>query len=307
MYKKYKNLKQASVLSAILFSPIAFASCGKHVGSDDLGMVAALAALSPSGASSSPVSITFQVADDNTTTAVDAFSCAGTMTVATRSLTPRDLRFWVSELKLVKADLTTVDVTLDQDGVWQYRNAALLDWETGDGSCNASGTTGTHKVITGSAPSGDYIGVQFTLGLPQSLNMLRSSDSPAPLNTGAMYWSWTGGYKFTKVEFLDGATATSLHVGSTGCTAYAPGTVEPVTCAKAFRGQILVTDPAGFDPTSQRIVLNLNTLFLNFATATGGSCMPGDATASCQNVLTNMGLNFNDGTSVQGTNSFEIR
>jgi len=300
------NLKKGFSLATMVFVALSFAACKKNE-SDDVGLLAAVAALATPGSTRAPVNITFQVADDNTTTSADAFSCAGTMTLATRTITPKDLRFWISEIKLVKADLTTVNVTLDQDGIWQYRDAALLDWEDGTGSCNASGTTGTHRVVSGKAPAGKYIGIQFTLGLPQSLNALESATSPAPMNTSAMYWSWTGGYKFTKFEFLDGAAGTSLHIGSTGCTAYAAGSVSPVTCAKPFRGQIRVTDPAGFDPATQRVVLNLSTVFAGFDTSLGGMCMPGDASAACQTVLGNLGYNFTYGTSGQGANGFEIR
>ena len=47
------------------------------------------------------------------------------------TITPSDFRLYVSEVKLVRKDGTTVPVQLAQDGIWQYQNVALIDFENG--------------------------------------------------------------------------------------------------------------------------------------------------------------------------------
>ena len=53
---------------------------------------------------------------------------------STRStITPSDFRMYVSEVKLVRQDGSTVPLQLAQDGVWQQQSVALLDFENGGG------------------------------------------------------------------------------------------------------------------------------------------------------------------------------
>ena len=53
--------------------------------------------------------------------------------------TPSDMRFYVSEVALVRADGTAVPVALDTDNRWQANGVALLDFEDGTGPCAAGG------------------------------------------------------------------------------------------------------------------------------------------------------------------------
>ena len=60
------------------------------------------------------------------------------------TVTPSDLRFFVSDVMLLGADGTAVPVTLEQDGIWQYKSLALIDLEDGTGGCR-NGNTAMHS------------------------------------------------------------------------------------------------------------------------------------------------------------------
>jgi uncharacterized repeat protein (TIGR04052 family) len=117
-----------------------------------------------------------------------------------------DLRFYVGNISLLKADGTSVQVTLDSNN-WQGSDAtasvALIDFE--DGSClnNTGGTPGTNTVITGTVPTGTYTGVHFELGVPETLNHSNPTTTAiAPISTSVpgMAWAWQSGRKHMKIE-----------------------------------------------------------------------------------------------------------
>jgi hypothetical protein len=102
---------------------------------------------------------------------------------------------------LTTADGKAIPVQLDQDGLWQYKNLAMLDFEDGTSSCS-NGNAGMHKQVTGTVPAGSYTGLRFTVGVPFELDHIYAASAPSPLNMTAMFWSWQGGYKFVKAEIL---------------------------------------------------------------------------------------------------------
>ena len=114
-------------------------------------------------------------------------------------ITPSDFRFYVSEVALIDQHGKAVAVTLDQDGIWQYKDIALLDFEDGKGQCR-NGNSGLHEQVTGSVPKGSYRGVRFTLGVPFELNHSDPTLALSPLNFSGMFWVWQSGYKFVKID-----------------------------------------------------------------------------------------------------------
>src|SRR5579863_8307437 len=110
-----------------------------------------------------------------------------------------DLRFFISQVELLTADGASVALSLDQDGIWQYRNLTLLDFEDGTASC-LNGNAGINKQILGKVPAGKYTGLRFTLGVPFELDHIAATSAPSPLNTTAMFWSWQDGFKFLRAE-----------------------------------------------------------------------------------------------------------
>jgi len=74
---------------------------------------------------------------------------------------------YVSEVHLIEASGRVVPVTLAQDGIWQFENIALIDFENGSGACR-NGTAPTNTTVRGSVPPGNYTGVRLTLGVPSA-------------------------------------------------------------------------------------------------------------------------------------------
>lgn len=118
---------------------------------------------------------------------------------AESTVTPTDFRFYVSDLAMVDSEGNFVPVELEQDGKWQYKNVALLDFEDGSSVCD-NGTAETRTTVVGTVPAGDYENLQFTLGVPKDLNHEDAAIAPSPLNLTSMWWNWQGGYKFLRVD-----------------------------------------------------------------------------------------------------------
>lgn len=108
------------------------------------------------------------------------------------SFIPADFRLYISEIQLIDSEQRLVPLSLTQDGLWQYEDVALLDFEDKTPPCSL-GTTQTNTVVRGRAPRRDYRGVRFVLGIPFRLNHLDGTSAPSPLALSAMFWSWQGG------------------------------------------------------------------------------------------------------------------
>ncbi|MDP1684321.1 MbnP family copper-binding protein [Hydrogenophaga sp.] len=282
-----------------------------------LPLVAALAACSTPAPSSTTaaqaVKLNF-VAEVNG----QAFGCgkshAGVGT--TRSTTtPSDFRFYVSELHLLAADGRAVPVQLEQDGVWQLENTALIDFEDGSGPCR-NGTSGVNTAVRGQVPAGTYTGVRFTLGVPFARKHGDPTVSPAPLNSTAMFWNWQGGYKFLKFDTASSgrpatltppdprgggsASGFSVHLGSTVC-ASASRTQAPAACQNPNR---VVVEFKGFDPVKNTVVADMGRVLAGAnvdtnAPQTSPGCMSFPKDADCQPVMGALGLAY-DGVAAPG-------
>ena len=119
----------------------------------------------------------------------------------------QDARVYVSNLRLVNAAGEEVPINLEQDGLWQVQNVALLDYENATGGCSDVGTTATNNQVKGTVPEGDYDGLVFDLGVPFELNHADATTAPSPLNVSSLFWSWQYGYKFARIEILKAQVA----------------------------------------------------------------------------------------------------
>ena len=225
-------------------------------------------------------------------------ACGGTyegVGTTDTELTLADLRLYVHDVRLVTADGEEHPVALEQDGVWQLEDIALLDFETG-GEC-PMGTAETNTTVRGTVPSGlDVAGVRFVLGVPRARNHDDVTTAPPPLNLQTMYWNWNGGYKFFRVD----ASSTGLpdgffvHLGSTGCEGDGRGTVSG--CAQDNRVDV---ELSGYDPDTDTIGVDVGALFAesDLDTDQGGApgCMAGFDDMDCRPIFHGFGLPF-DGT-----------
>lgn len=153
-----------------------------------------------------PVQLQFRVTYDGQT-----LSCSTTPTGLA------DFRAYLSEIHLIRDDGKAEALALTPDSHWQNHNVVLLDLEDGEGAC-VNGTAETNDRIVGEIPAGTYTGVEFTVGVPFTLNHQNPITAAAPLDDSAMHWHWRSGYKFMRAAIdVDGQTSV-FHLGSTGCT-----------------------------------------------------------------------------------------
>jgi uncharacterized repeat protein (TIGR04052 family) len=225
----------------------------------------------------------------------------------------QDLRFYISNLHLITAAGAEVPVQLASNVHQLTRgghSVALIDLRdtTAKGACQAGNG---HIAITGSVATGTYTGLGFTLGVPEALNHVDPQDpANAPLDNTDMGWDWTGGKKHLQVEINPenaaapgtytggvvqtggGAAATSffVHLGNTGCTEPTPGAYQ---CSNINTRDIHFH---GFNPTTQRIGVDLKALFAssNLQQNQGGDsgCMASPSDPECADMWSVFGATF---------------
>jgi uncharacterized repeat protein (TIGR04052 family) len=223
------------------------------------------------------------------------FACGASYPLGGDTLTPTDLRFFLSEVVVWGADGVEVPATFAAEAPFQTADVALVDFEDGTGPC-ASGTpeTWTALALEG-AGAGPWEGVGFTVGVPFALNHADAAAAAAPLNTSAMFWSWASGYKFVKIDGVSEGlpTGLSLHLGSTACAADDSGAVTG--CDNPNR--VAVRLSGGFDPATQAVVLDLDALFAGADLSantpdTAPVCMSAPNDPDCAPFFANLGLPF---------------
>ncbi len=206
-----------------------------------------------------------------------------------------DLRFYISNPQLVNRAGEAVAVTLEQDGIWQHANTALLDFEDGTAGCADSGNAELNSVLRGTIPHGEYIALRFELGVPFDLNHQDVTVAESPLNLAPMWWIWQYGYKFVRIDMKTDAQESNgswfIHLGSTGCAAANENTPPTAACALPNVAQIQLD---GFDPAVNTVVADLATLLadvnLSESTPQPPGCMSGVDDPDCADLLPAFGL-----------------
>jgi uncharacterized repeat protein (TIGR04052 family) len=244
------------------------------------------------------------------TTPVRCGTAVSALGVGSVAAQPKDLRFYVSAIRLLKADGSETALTLGANDDWNYSSGAdsvsLIDVEDATGSCpTTTGTSATNTRVTGTVPTGTYTGVKFVMGVPFALNHTNTATATKPLDVAAMAWSWQSGRKFAKVEVTDpdGATGTwtaktfNFHLGSTGCVGN-PANGETVNCVAPNRAEVRLVS---FNPDTQKIALDVRAMLageditVNAAGAAG--CMSGGTDPECDTLFTSLDIGWlADGT-----------
>jgi len=226
-----------------------------------------------------------------------AFSNVG---AANSPWTPLDFRFYVHDVQLLPESGPPVTVNLDQDGTWQYRNVALLDFENAGGSCT-NGTMLTNTSVRGrvNAPAGTrWAGLRFKLGVPHALNHQNPATAPSPLNLSTLFWAWQSGYKFARIDGRSGTNAFNIHLGSTGCTG--DPMAGTVTCSEPNRPEYTFM---GFDPARNVVVADLARLVAttDVSRDMGGApgCMSGLMDPECRTILPAFGISMGGAPAMQ--------
>ncbi|MEY4578802.1 MAG: hypothetical protein RL701_3505 [Pseudomonadota bacterium] len=223
------------------------------------------------------------------------------------TVTPVDLRLFVQDIKLLRADGTGEDLELELREPWQSSHVALLDFEDGHGSC-IDGTPDTNMTITGSVPDDVYTGVSFSNSVPEDLNHLEVLQLEGPLQTFYdLSWGPVGGFHFAQIALAQVAAApnqpyghTLLHMGSAGCAddAVRPGNVQ---CMRANRNQVVLED---FDPATQTIVLDIAPIFAKTDMTAMAECHSTDD--ACKPMFTAFGVNFGSGSATKSQTVYTV-
>jgi uncharacterized repeat protein (TIGR04052 family) len=231
----------------------------------------------------------------------------------------KDFRFYISQVKMVRADGVEVPLTLPANDSWNFTagsdSVTLVDLENATGDCpTATGTTGTNAVVKGTVPAGTYTGVKMTMGVPFSMNhtdWANPTTTKAPRDIQARAWNWQGGRKFAKIEVTDplasAAAGTAgkwasptfnFHLGSTGCIGNPATGTQVSSCTAPNRMEFKF---ASFNPSTQKVAVDIKPLLdgtnvtINQAAATG--CMSGGTDPECLNVFKALAIDWKaDGT-----------
>lgn len=294
--------------AAAAFSSVFLAACNSDGSSNDDTPVATTQA----------VTINFAIkAGSQLVQCGSALPTMGTSAVTSQLV---DARLYLHDVKLIKATGEEVAVSLTQND-WQYLNTALLDFENSTGSCaSTSNTAATNTSISGTVPSGNYVGLLFNVGVPisapdatgktVSLNHSDYATATKPLDIQAMAWSWQSGRKFMKVEVAPtggitkaaGGTAATwyVHLGSTGCTGN-PATGATTACTSPNRFPVRFSS---FNSSTQQVVLDIATLLQgsNLSQENGGAvgCMSGASDPECPAIFNQLDLNLTETTAGAG-------
>lgn len=202
------------------------------------------------------------------------------------TIEPLDFRMYVNSVNLVAKGGSKQPLTLTQDGVWQRDDIALLDFEDGTGTCNTS-SPATNFTVTGTAPAGDYDGVEFTVGLPADHDHLAVATAAAPFNEPAMWWSWAGGYRYLKVDVQStGSSDYLFHLGAEDCTGASMSTID---CKYPYLATISLS---GFAPDKNKIALDLATLLSGSDVDMQAGCTSDPSDPQCPAPFAKMGLAF---------------
>jgi len=280
-----------------------------HFALGALTLAAATALTACGGGDSEPKSVTIEFAAVAGTTPIDCSSNLADLGTTNATGTIKDLRFYISNVKLLKRgggeEALTLATTDSFNASQGADSVTLIDLEDKTGSC-ADGTTAMNQFIKGTAPDGDYVGVKMTLGVPFSMNHTdQSADvsiTPAVINNAVnpgMAWSWAGGRKFTKIEVTNAAWTAptfTVHLGSTGCTGTNPAAGQVDSCSRPNR---LDFSLASFNPDTQKVAVDVKSLLsANDVTVNAGSapgCMSGATDPECSAIFDALSLDLTTG------------
>jgi uncharacterized repeat protein (TIGR04052 family) len=285
-----------------------------------VGLISLLSACGGGGGGSDPVatvqpvSVDFTAALGSTALATPcgpALDGLGTGNVKARL---KDLRLYVANVYLITSGGAKVAVQLDRNSNQLTRGGdtvALIDLRetAAAGDCLARAAS-ARTAVTGVVPTGSYVGMGFTVGVPESLNHVDPQDAAnAPLDNTDLGWDWTGGKKHLQLEISPesasaadtytggvvqvGAAAADtffVHLGNTGCSNPLPNQYQ---CDNVNTRDIRF---ASFDVKSQRVALDLRALLaqsdLRKNDGESVGCMSSPTDPECQAMWSVLGTTF---------------
>jgi uncharacterized repeat protein (TIGR04052 family) len=181
------------------------------------------------------------------------FACGKKVTVGSKNtpVEPVDMRFYVHDVSLIRANGERVPLELYQDERYQRENVALLDFVDDTGKC-LTGDADIRNVVHGyAAEQSDYTAIAFKVGVPADKNHLDGAQAPAPYNASGLWWSWAAGYKYMRIDVTSEVQPIwYFHGGATDC---AGTTAAGFTCASR---QIASIELPSYDPQASLVVFD---------------------------------------------------
>ena len=202
----------------------------------------------------------------------------------------RDFRLYIHDLVGIDEAGERRELTLVDDGRWQSEAVALLNFSDGSGHCQEA--MGDERGVIEVQEEGPWTGLEFRIGVPRDHNHLDVATAQAPLNTTAMFWSWTTGYKFLRLDATIGEDqGFAFHLGSTQCEPAPHG--ETPECGRGHRPRVLV---ASAELEDQAIQIDLGHLLEGSDLSDEGArCMSEADDPGCQPLFERLGLDESDG------------
>lgn len=268
---------------------------------------------SASDGATQPVTIRFKakIGDDDLACG-KSFANQGTTKV---HASVQDFRFFVEDVRLITSSGKEARVQFDDKAPFQTKDVALLDFTDRQGTCTAGGET-INTTITGKVAPGDYTGIVFVNGVPESLNHQNLTSAKAPLQDTSTYWGWMSGYRFIMTGVIvdaadraapdpgdvDGGTGNtgvnSVHVGSGGCTRTS---TTGFTCTRPNRTRIELGE---FNAETNSIVADLGKVFEGIDLRDALECHgPGP---ECGPAYGAFGLSLDTGATIDGQKVFRV-
>ena len=224
--------------------------------------------------------------------------------VANTTVTPSDLRLFVHEVQLMRADGERVPLHMSERPPWQSESLALLDFADSTGRCT-DGSTETNTTVSGTVPSGNYTGVSFIVGVPAEQNHLEPSELQEPLKSvvglGA---GGLEGFRFASLGVVqlsaDGAAQGGAHfeLGSTQCER---DDNDRVSCGKPNRAQITL-EPFNLETSS--VVIDASVLWSQLDLTQAHECHATEK--SCEPLFRAFGLELATGGSTSSHSLFRV-
>ncbi|MET0341345.1 MAG: MbnP family copper-binding protein [Polyangiales bacterium] len=236
------------------------------------------------------------------------FACGKKVPLGTQGTLaePLDVRFYVHDVTLIRGNGERVRLELHQDERYQRDDVALLDFVDDTGKC-LTGDADIRNVVHGYAPEqSDYTGVAFTLGVPADKNHLNAAEAPAPFNASGMWWAWSTGFKYTRIDVSsDVQPQWYFHAGAMGCTGNA---ATGFSCPSRHLAKIELSN---YDPQGSLVVFDAARFYATTDITTGGTtpgCMSFPGSPACPTLFATLGLtHLNDATPGPAQTAFVLK
>lgn len=244
--------------------------------------IAGLLVLSLTGCEPETISVAlpFQAVFGNVAASCAESTAGGRMT---------DLRFYLSNVRLLRSDGKAIAVTLIPNDRWQGNGIALIDLEDAGMNC-PNGTPDMNDSLLGNVPDATYRGISFTIGVPFEFNHIDPLTAPAPLDDSTMHWHWQSGYKFLRAGVAAGRRDHWIHLGSAGCE----GSIRSIShCRYPNRFNVTIAEYVPGDS----LIVDIGELLEAYSRhdTAESNCSSGPSELSCAEVFDVFGLEHSSG------------